>query len=88
MTDASKFLKVGGAYTLTVPPNSSVAFASGDEIIIYANTASDVTIAEGSGVTINSVDSNKKIGAQYAAATLKRDNVAVDTWHLVGNLKA
>lgn len=38
--------------TVTVPPNSSTAFAVGDMIAIYNSSSSNITIAQGSGVTI------------------------------------
>ena len=42
------------------------------------------TLAEGSGVTINSKDSNKEIDGQWAAATLIK--TATDAWSLIGAL--
>lgn len=41
------------AYTWTIPPNSSVAFAIGDMIqVTHDSTAGNVTIARGVGVTL------------------------------------
>jgi len=76
----------GSAVTITVPPNSSVAFPTGAEIVVFQSGAGQVTFAAGAGVTIRSKDSNLKISAQYAAATLKK--VATDEWHLLGDLAA
>jgi hypothetical protein len=72
------------AITLTVPPNSSVAFPIGTEISVLQNGAGAVTITEGSGVTINSKDSNTKINGQYKLVELKK--IATNTWVLTGNL--
>ena len=70
--------------TITVPPNSSVAFPIGTEIIFEQNGAGTITFVAGSGVTINSVDSNLDIGNQYGTVALKKK--ATDTWTLFGDL--
>ena len=44
----------GSAQTFTVPPNSSVAFAIGTQIIVQNLGSANCTLAQGSGVTINS----------------------------------
>lgn len=75
----------GSAQTFTVPPNSSVAFAVGTQIIVQNIGSANCTLAQGSGVTINSKDSNKEIDGQYAAATLIK--TATDAWSLIGALK-
>ena len=75
----------GSAQTITVPPNSSVAFAVGTQIIVQNIGSANATLAQGSGVTIQSKDSNKEIDGQYAAATLIK--TATDTWSLIGALK-
>lgn len=79
MTNAS-------ASTLTVPPNSSVAFAIGDQINIMQLGAGQVTITAGSGVTIRSSGSKLKLTGQYSVATVIQ--IAADTWMAVGNLSA
>ncbi len=86
LADAGKMITSsnGSAQTLTVPPNSSVAYATGTQIIVQAIGSGTATLAEGSGVTINSKDSNKDIDGQYAAATLIK--TATDAWSLIGAL--
>lgn len=74
----------GSAQTITVPPDSSVAFAVGTQIIVQNIGSANATLAQGSGVTIQSKDSNKEIDGQYAAATLIK--TATDTWSLIGAL--
>lgn len=88
LTDNGNYIitSSASAVTVTVPPNSSVAFPVGAEIVVFQSGAGQVTFAAGSGVTIRSKDSNLKISAQYAAATLKQ--VATDEWHLLGDLAA
>jgi len=85
--DAGKLITSsnGSAQTITVPPNSSVAFATGTQIIVQNIGSANATLAEGSGVTIQSKDSIKEIDGQYAAATLIK--TATDTWSLIGALK-
>ena len=74
----------GSAQTFTVPPNSSVAFDVGTQILVQNIGSANCTLAQGSGVTIQSKDSNKEIDGQYAAATLIK--TATDTWSLIGSL--
>jgi len=73
------------ANTLTIPPNSSVAYSVGTVMQINQKGAGATTVAEGAGVTIN-----KEVGlvlnAQHAAASIVK--LATDTWLLTGSLKA
>jgi len=78
MTNAS-------ANTLTVPPNSSVAFATGTTLIIAALGAGQTTLTAGVGVTIVSTP-GLKLRAQYSAATLVK--TATNTWLAIGDLSA
>ena len=86
LTDGGKMVTSsnGSAQTITVPPNSSVAFPVGTQIIVQNLGSANATLAEGSGVTIQSKDSAKEIDGQYAAATLIK--TATDTWSLIGAL--
>ncbi len=67
--DSSKVVTASnaGAITITVPPSVYVA---GDIITVVQTGAGQVTFAEGSGVTINSVGTADapKLRAQYSAA--------------------
>ena len=83
--DASKLVTLtnAGAITLTIPPNSSVAFPVGTKVDLAQLGAGQVTVAEGSGVTVNSTPT-LKLRAQYSAATCIK--TATDTWLLVGDL--
>lgn len=86
LADAGKMVTSsnGSAQTFTVPPNSSVAYPVGTQIIVQNIGSANCTLAQGSGVTIQSKDSNKEIDGQYAAATLIK--TATDTWSLIGAL--
>ena len=88
LTDGGKLVTAsnGSAQTYTVPPNSSVAFPTGTTITIIGIGAGKVTLAQGSGVTINSKDSEKAIDGQHASVTIIK--TATDTWQLIGALQA
>ena len=70
------------ANTLTVPPNSSVAFPVGTSLLVVQTGAGQTTIAAGSGVTINSTP-GLKLRDRWSAATLVKR--ATDTWLLIGD---
>ena len=77
-------MDVGSANNLTVPPNGSVAFPIGTQIIITQLGAGQTTIVAGSGVTILSSGGKLKIADQYSGATLIKRNT--NEWVLFGNL--
>lgn len=76
----------GTAMTVTVPLNSSVAFAVGTQISFVQIGAGQVTFAGAVGVTLNSDNSKKKILVQYGVASLIK--TGTDTWVLFGQLTA
>lgn len=70
------------ATTVTIPPNSSVAFPINASIIIRQYGAGQVTIANGAGVTLRAAGGALKTAAQYAALTLTKK--ATDEWFIDG----
>lgn len=88
LTDDGKIVETnnGSANTLTVPPNSSVAFPVGTQILVLQTGAGQTTLAAGSGVTVNSKDGDLKLSGQWSAATLIKR--ATDAWVAVGDLTA
>ncbi|MFG1307484.1 hypothetical protein V5F34_25540, partial [Xanthobacter autotrophicus] len=74
------------ANTLTVPPNSSVAFPLNTVIPVIQMGAGQTTIAAGAGVTIRSNGNKLKMSGQYAQASLFKRGT--DEWVLAGNLVA
>jgi hypothetical protein len=84
LSDNGKLITLDNAnpITLTVPPNSTYAFAIGAQVNIQAIGAGQVTVAAGSGVTINGTGT--KLRVQWSAATLVK--TATDTWTLIGDL--
>ena len=71
---------------LTIPPNSSVAFPVGTQILVVRNSTGKVSFTPGAGVTLRSDSSKQFISTQYSAATLMQR--AADEWYLIGNLAA
>ena len=65
------------ASTLTIPPNSSVAFAVGVKIQVIQLGAGAVTLTAGAGVTVSSLSTSLILG-QYQVATLIKQ--ATNTW--------
>ena len=86
LADQTKIVEMNNASanTLTVPPNSSVAYPTGTQIIVLQTGAGQTSIAAGSGVTINSASSKLKITGQWSACTLIKR--ATNIWVLVGDI--
>jgi hypothetical protein len=87
LADGAKWITMSNASasTLTVPPNSSVAFPVGTQIEGAQLGAGQVTLTQGAGVTINATP-GLKIAAQYGTFGLKK--IATDTWLAYGRLSA
>ena len=86
LTDAGQLIRMNnaGATTVTVPPNSSVAFGVGAQVIVAAKGAGTVTIAAGAGVTLRSKNAALAIDGQYATASCVK--IATDEWLVFGAL--
>ena len=70
-SDAGKHIRVDGAHTITIP---DAVFSAGDMITIVANSASDVSITQGSGLDLyNAADGttgNKTLAARTVCTIL------------------
>lgn len=77
-------MNVASANTLTIPPNSSVAFAIGTVIEGKQIGAGQTTLTPGSGVTLNAADSKLKTRVQHSGFSLVK--VATDAWDVFGDL--
>ena len=84
--DADKLVEINNASAnnLTVPLNSSVAFATGTQILLAQYGAGQTTIVATSGVTIRSNGAKLKLNAQYSGATLVK--IAENEWYLFGDI--
>lgn len=72
------------ANTVTVPPNSSVAFTTGTIVCFTQVGAGQTTLAAGVGVTIDT-PSSLSVAAQWGQICV--DKVATDTWDASGYLQ-
>jgi hypothetical protein len=86
--DVGKVIEMNNASAnnLTIPPNSSVAFAVGTQIDGVQQGAGQTTMVAGAGVTLRSSGGKLKSTGQYSAwSMLKR---ATDEWYVLGDLAA
>lgn len=85
LADAGKIVTLSNAaaIALTVPLESSVAYAIGTSIDLAQLGAGQVTVAGAGGVTVNATP-GLNLRAQYSAATLIK--IASNSWLLVGDL--
>lgn len=89
LSDAENAVAISSAsaHNLTVPPNSSVPFPVGTSILISQDGTGQITLVEGSGVTIR-VNSalTKKLSTQWSVASVVKRGT--DLWQLSGDLEA
>jgi hypothetical protein len=78
-------MNVGSANNLTVPLNSSVAFAIGTQIPILQLGSGQTTVVATGGVTVASTP-GLKLRTQFSSAMLIK--IASDTWLLSGDIIA
>jgi hypothetical protein len=89
LADNGKLVTLSNAsgITLTIPPNSSVAYPVGAQLNLAQLGAGQVTFAQGSGVTIVSTGataSAPKLRAQYSTATAVQ--TSTDNWLVIGDI--
>jgi hypothetical protein len=85
LTDRQVLVEMNNASanTLTVPPNSDVAFPIGTQVHVVQRGAGQTTITPGSGVTINATP-GLKMRAQWSVATLVKRST--NTWLAFGDI--
>ena len=88
LTDAGRVVLTTNSspVTITIPPNSSVAFPILTQIDFLQFGGGKLTLAQGSGVTISSNLSMKSIAGQYQTATILK--ISTDAWVMFGSLSA
>ena len=89
LADNGKLVTLSNAspITLTIPPNSSVAYPVGAQLNLAQLGAGQVTFAGGSGVTIVSTGataSAPKLRTQYSTATAVQ--TSTDNWLVMGDI--
>jgi hypothetical protein len=72
------------ALSLTIPPDSTVDFPEGAQVVVSRYGSGSVQIVAGSGVTLRSVDGNLYLSSQYSLATLIKR--ASNEWYVIGDL--
>lgn len=84
--DSTKIVEmnVASSNNLTVPPNSTVAFPIGTQVMVSWYGVGQPTIVAGSGVTLRSTGGALKIAERYSVVTLIK--IATNEWYVVGNL--
>jgi hypothetical protein len=83
-SDSGKLISASTGLTITVPPNASVPFPTGSQILLYKSTTATVAITAGSGVTINAPGGADEIASQHSIATLMK--LGTDNWVLGGDI--
>ena len=88
LTDVGKLINFtsGTAVAFTIPAESSVAFAVGDQINIYQGGSANATITPAATVTIRSSGAKLTTNDQFSVATCIK--IDTDEWIALGNLKA
>jgi hypothetical protein len=83
-SDSGKLISASTGLTITVPPNASVPFPTGSQILLYKSTTATVAITAGSGVTVNAPGGADEIASQHSIATLMK--LGTDNWVLGGDI--
>lgn len=84
LTDNGTYIRFtnASAATLTIPPQSSVAWGATVEIHVRRSAAGNLTLTPGSGVTLNAPSGATLVMTNNMTVTLKR--VASDVWDVLG----
>lgn len=88
LTDGAAYIRHtnASASTVTIPPQSSVAWLAYTEIHIRRAAAGNLTLTPGSGVTLNAPSGGTLVMTNAMSVTLKR--VAADAWDVIGQTVA
>ena len=84
LTDKNKNIENDADRILTGPPNAKGAFPTGTQIG-FTKKFESLEIAEGAGVTVNSVDNLVELDRINCGASLLK--IGTDEWNLIGELK-
>jgi hypothetical protein len=84
LSDAYGLINATTGMTITVPPNSTAAFATGSQVLLYRSAVSGVAITAGSGVTINAAGAASNLSSQHSVASLMK--LGTDSWVLAGDI--
>ena len=76
-------MNLASANTITVPPNISVAFPIGTQILVSSYGTGQTTIVAGAGVSLRSAGNKLKLSAQYSGGTLVK--IGTNEWYVFGD---
>jgi len=88
LVDVGSCLEIGAGGSITIPPNSGVAFTPGDTIILQETAGATRTIAPGAGVTLRqtgTTNTGTRTLKAYGQAMLRRSGTT-DVWFCAGDL--
>lgn len=85
LSDAFAYLisQDGAGQTVTIPPNSDVAFQVGTQISFKQGAAGVITFAPGAGVAIQSRGALLNTNGEFAVTSIVQDSA--DVWSLFGD---
>jgi hypothetical protein len=84
LSDAYGLINATTGMTITVPPNSTVPFPTGSQVLLYRSAVSGVAITAGAGVTINAAGAASNLSSQHSVASLMK--LGTDSWVLGGDV--
>ena len=84
LSDAYGLINATTGMTITVPPNSTAAFPTGSQVLLYRSAVSGVAVTAGAGVTINAAGAADEIASQHSVATLMK--LGTDSWVFAGDI--
>ena len=84
LADRLTMIPVNAAVTITLPKDTTAAFAVGDSVDFLQTGAGQITFAAEAGATVQSFGNLLKSAGQYALVSAIK--TAANTWTLAGNL--
>jgi hypothetical protein len=84
LSDAGALINATTGMTITVPPNSTAAFATGSQVLLYRSAVSSVAITAGAGVTLNAAGTASSLSLRHSIGTLMK--LGTNEWVLGGDI--
>jgi hypothetical protein len=84
LSDAYGLINATTGMTITVPPNSTVPFPTGSQVLLYRSAVSGVAVTAGAGVTVNAAGGASNLSSQHSVASLTK--LATNDWVLAGDI--
>jgi hypothetical protein len=84
LSDAYGLINATTGMTITVPPNSTAAFPTGSQVLLYRSAVSGVAVTAGAGVTINAAGAASNLSSQHSVASLMK--LGTNSWVFAGDI--